>query len=103
MITGELSNGFKFEIDDEALESAEFRDLIAGTISKDTQEKIRANANLLAFMVGDEKKDELYEMIRKETGKKFTPVAEVDKRTLEIMGIIEEHNKNIKNSESSPE
>ena len=103
MITGELSNGFKFEIDDEALESAEFRDLIAGTISTDMQEKIRANALLLDFIVGKEKKDELYKIIREKTGKRFTPIDAVNECTLEIMGIVEEHNKNVKNSESSPE
>jgi hypothetical protein len=103
MITGKLSNGFKFKVDEEALESAEFRDLIAGTISVNTQEKIRANANLLSFLIGDEAKAELYAKIKEETGKKYTPVTEVDKYTIEIMGIIEEKNKNVKNSESSPE
>lgn len=102
MITGKLSNGFKYEVDEEAITSVEFRELIAGTMSKDNQEKIVANSKLLEFLIGEDKKNELYALIRKKLGKKYTPVEEVDKCTIEIMKAVEEQNIQAKNSESSP-
>ena len=102
MITGKLSNGFKFKVDEEAIKSAEFRDILAGTVSDDTQIKIAANAELLSFLIGDEAKKELYALIRKKDGTKYVSVETIDALTLEMLGQLEKKDKDIKNSESSP-
>lgn len=102
MITGKLSNGFKFEVDEKALKSAEFRDLLAGTVADDMATKISANAELLSFMIGDKAKKELYALIREQDGSKYVSVEKIDALTLELMGLLESADKDIKNSESSP-
>lgn len=102
MITGKLSNGFKFKVDENAIKSAEFRDILAGTVSDDTQKKIIANSELLTFLIGEEAKKELYALIRKKEGTKYVNVETIDALTLEIMGQLDEKDKDIKNSESSP-
>lgn len=102
MITGKLSNGFKFKVDEDAIKSAEFRDILAGTISDDTQRKITANSELLSFLIGDEAKKELYALVRKKEGTKYVSVEVIDALTLELMGQLEKKDKDIKNSESSP-
>ena len=102
MITGKLSNGNKFKVDEDAIKSAEFRDILAGTISDDTQRKITANSELLSFLIGDEAKKELYALVRKKEGTKYVSVEVIDALTLELMGQLEKKDKDIKNSESSP-
>lgn len=102
MITGKLSNGFKFKVDEDAIKSAEFRDILAGTISDDTQRKITSNSELLSFLIGDEAKKELYALVRKKEGTKYVSVEVIDALTLELMGQLEKKDKDIKNSESSP-
>ena len=102
MITGKLSNGFKFKVDEEAIKSAEFRDILAGTFSSDTAAKISANAEVLTFLIGEEAKKELYALIRETEGTKYVSVEILDTLTLELMGKLEEMSKDVKNSESSP-
>ena len=102
MITGKLSNGNKFKVDEDAIKSAEFRDILAGTISDDTQRKITANSELLSFLIGDEAKKELYALVRKKEGTKYVSVEVIEALTLELMGQLEKKDKDIKNSESSP-
>ena len=52
--------------------------------------------------VGDKAKKELYALIREQDGSKYVSVEKVDALTLELMGLLESADKDIKNSESSP-
>lgn len=102
MITGKLSNGFKFSVDEDALKSAEFRDILAGTVSANISTKIAATSELLTFLIGEAEKQKLYALIREKEGTKFVSVEKIDALTLELMGKLEEKDKDVKNSESSP-
>lgn len=102
MITGKLSNGYKYSIDENAIVSAEFRDLLAGTVSEDKTRKLAANAELLSFLIGEEEKQKLYALIRKKEGTKYVSLETLDTLTLEMLKQLEQKSKDVKNSESSP-
>ena len=57
---------------------------------------------LLSFLIGEEEKQKLYSMIREKEGTKYVSLEILDTLTLEMMKQIEEKNKDVKNSESSP-
>ena len=102
MITGKLSNGFKFEVDENAIKSAEFRDILAGTVSQDSSIKLAANSELISFLIGEDAKKELYAYIREKEGTKYVSLETLDSLTIELIKQLEQKDKDIKNSASSP-
>ncbi len=80
---GTTKSGFKFEVNEEAVKSMEFIDLVA-----ELDEKPMLIGKVVKFMLGDEQKEKLYKHVRGD--KKYTPAKDVDKEVNEIFDIINE-------------
>lgn len=80
---GTTKSGFKFEVNEEAVKSMEFIDLVA-----ELDEKPMLIGKVVKFMLGDEQKEKLYKHVR--GNKKYTPAKDVDKEVNEIFDIINE-------------
>lgn len=80
---GTTKSGFKFEVNEEAVKSMEFIDLVA-----ELDEKPMLIGKVVEFMLGDEQKEKLYKHVRGD--KKYTPAKDVDKEVNEIFDIINE-------------
>ena len=80
---GKTSSGFKFEVDEEAVKSMEFIDLI-----NDLDEKPTMIGKVIKFMLGEDQKEKLYKHVR--GGRKFTPAEDVNKEVEEIFNLINE-------------
>ena len=80
---GTTKSGFKFEVNEEAVKSMEFIDLVA-----ELDEKPMLIGKVVKFMLGDEQKEKLYKHVRGD--KKYTPAKDVDKEVEEIFDIINE-------------
>ena len=93
MITGKLSNGYKFKVDENAIMSAEFRDILAETVSEDSTKRLAANSELLKFLIGPEEKQKLYAMIREKDKSQYVSIEKIDALTIELMGQLEKKNK----------
>jgi hypothetical protein len=82
-VQGTTKSGFKFEVNEEAVKSMEFIDLVA-----ELDEKPMLIGKVVKFMLGDEQKEKLYKHVRGD--KKYTPAKDVDKEVNEIFDIINE-------------
>ena len=80
---GTTKSGFKFEVNEEAVKSMEFIDLVA-----ELDVKPMLIGKVVKFMLGDEQKEKLYKHVRGD--KKYTPAKDVDKEVNEIFDIINE-------------
>lgn len=80
---GTTKSGFKFEVNEEAVKSMEFIDLVA-----ELDEKPMIIGKVISFMLGEDQKKKLYKHIRGD--KKFTPAEDVNKEVDEIFDIINE-------------
>lgn len=80
---GTTKSGFKFEVNEEAVKSMEFIDLVA-----ELDEKPMIIGKVIKFMLGDEQKEKLYKHVRGD--KKYTPAEDVNKEVDEIFDIINE-------------
>ena len=80
---GTTKSGFKFEVNEEAVKSMQFIDLVA-----ELDEKPMLIGKVVKFMLGDEQKEKLYKHVRGD--KKYTPAKDVDKEVNEIFDIINE-------------
>lgn len=80
---GKTSSGFKFEVNEDAVKSMEFIDLI-----DDLDKKPTMIGKVVKFMLGEDQKEKLYKHVRGD--KKFTPAEDVNKEVEEIFNLINE-------------
>lgn len=80
---GKTSSGFKFEVNEDAVKSMEFIDLI-----NDLDEKPTMIGKVIKFMLGEDQKEKLYTHVRGD--KKYTPAEDVNKEVEEIFNLINE-------------
>ena len=80
---GTTKSGFKFEVNEEAVKSMEFIDLVA-----ELDEKPMIIGKVISFMLGEDQKEKLYKHVRGD--KKFTPAEDVNKEVEEIFNLINE-------------
>ena len=80
---GTTKSGFKFEVNEEAVKSMEFIDLVS-----DMDEKPTMIGKVIKFMLGEDQKEKLYKHVR--CDKKYTPAKDVNKEVEEIFDIINE-------------
>lgn len=95
MITGKLSNGFEVEVNEKIVKTYRFSRLIGKAASKDTNERLYANASLLSFLIGEEKEEALLEYIAEQNGEEATE-KEITDLTIEIIGLMKEQDDEIK-------
>ena len=102
MITGELSNGYKVEVNEEKLKTYKFAKMIGKSVSTDVKERLYANSMILEFLLGEKGEEYLLEYVEKTTGHEPTE-KEMSDLTVEIMNLMKQENEEIKKSTSSEE
>lgn len=102
MITGKLSNGFKFEADEKIIGTYRFAKLIAQTMSKDKATQLTATFEILPQLIGEEGEDALLEHIKEQTGEEPTE-KEVSECIIEMINTIRNEDEKLKKSLSSEE
>lgn len=95
MIKGKLSNDFEIEIDEKKAKTHRFTKLMGKALSDDPKARLAANAEVLSYLIGEEKEDELVEYIESQTGEEATE-EEVAALTVEIINMMSEANSEIK-------
>lgn len=78
---GTTKSGFKFEVDEEAVKSMEFIDLV-----NELDEKPTMIGKVIKFILGEDQKEKLYRHVRGD--KKYTLAEDVNKEVDEIFDII---------------
>ena len=79
MIKGELKSGFKFQIEETALDNMELVDAIA-----ETEDNPTAVGKVALFLLGKDQKKALYEHLRTDAGN--VPVQAFTDAVVEILG-----------------
>jgi hypothetical protein len=102
MITGILSNGFEVSVDENKVKTYRFAKMLGKASSKDINERLYANASILEYLIGEEKEEELIKYVESITGEEAKE-PEMVALTLEIINLMKEEDKEIKNSVSSQE
>lgn len=95
MIKGKLSNNFEIEIDERKAKTHRFTKLMGKALSEDPKARLAANAEVLSYLIGEEKEDELVEFIESQTGEEATE-EEVAALTIEIINLMTEANAEVK-------
>lgn len=93
MVKGELKSGFKFELDDEAMDDIEFVELLA-----DAETSVTPIPKIATIALGKEQYKKLKDHLRNENGR--VPVSVINEALSEM---FENADAEIKNSEPSPE
>lgn len=88
MRKGQLENGFKFEIDEEALDDMELLDAMAEAEEGDALKM----SKVMLRVLGKEQRDALYEHIRNESGR--VPIEAAMNALVEILNSAGEEGKN---------
>lgn len=91
MITGELSNGFKVEIDEKKLKTYRFQKLIGMSASDDDTKKVAASSQILSYLIGEDGEEALINHIESQTNEEAT-VEEVTECIIEIINLMKEDN-----------
>jgi hypothetical protein len=102
MITGETSQGIKFNFDERLLEDWSLIEAIAMAESEDNGEKLQGLVKYCKLILGNKGQRELFKIIKKKNDG-FVPVSEVYAQVQEIMEIVKEKSNDAKKSTSSPE
>ncbi len=84
MITGILSNGFKYEADERILSDFRLVDAIAMIESEDNAEKLKGMTDFCKLILGENNQKKLFRKLKKENGG-FVPQDEVYSAAKEIM------------------
>ena len=87
MIKGKLSNDFEIEVDEKKAKTHRFTKLMGKALSNDPKARLAANAEVLSYLIGEEKEDELVEYIESQTGEEATE-EEVAAFTIEIINMM---------------
>ena len=90
MITGVLSNGFKYEVDERILNDFRLVDAIALSESNDNAEKLRGLTDYCKLIIGDANMKKLQKMLKKENGG-FIPQEAIYEAASEIMEAMKEN------------
>lgn len=102
MITGTLSNGFEVEVNEKLVKTYRFARFVGKAASKDNNERLYANASLLAYLIGEDKEEELLDYVAEQTGEEPTE-KEITNLTIEIINLMKQEDAEIKKSSSSVE
>lgn len=97
MIKGKLSNNFEIEVDERKAKTHRFTKLMGKALSNDPKARLAANAEVLSYLIGEEKEDELVEYIESQTGEEATE-EEVAAFTIEIIHMMTDADQEIKKS-----
>ncbi len=97
MITGVLSNGFKYEVDERILNDFRLVDAIALSESDDNAEKLRGLTDYCKLIIGDVNMKKLQKMLKKENGG-FIPQEAIYEAASEIMEAMKENSGKKSNS-----
>ena len=100
MVTGTLSSGFKFEIDETVLDTWQFVKAMGLCGSPKIQESLYGLTQMISLMMGTEGEEKLTEFYTKKNGK--CTQKDMEAAIKEIFTKIKKE-KEIKNSETSPE
>lgn len=95
MIKGKLSNNFEIEVDERKAKTHRFTKLMGKALSNDPKARLAANAEILTYLIGEEKEDELVDYIESQTGEEATE-EEVAALTIEIINLMADNNAEIK-------
>lgn len=102
MITGKLSNGYEITVDERKAYTYRFSKLIGKASSKDNNERLYANSQILSYLIGEDGEETLLEYIEETTGEE--PVAkDVELLIIEIIKLMEDKDDKIKKSNTSDE
>ncbi len=101
MITGKLSSGFKFEVDETVTDEWDFVKAIGLTESKKVSESIYGMTKIIEMLLGKDGEQNLVDFIKKKNNGKCTQKMMSD-AIIEMFNIIKDE-KEGKNSETSPE
>jgi hypothetical protein len=102
MITGETSQGIKFNFDERLLDDWNLIEAIAMSESEDNGEKLQGLVKYCKLVLGSKGQKELFKVIKKKNDG-FIPVVEVYGQVQEIMEIVKDKSNEAKKSISSPE
>ena len=97
MITGVLSNGLKYEVDERILNDFRLVDAIALSESDDNAEKLRGLTDYCKLIIGDVNMKKLQKMLKKENGG-FIPQEAIYEAASEIMEAMKENSGKKSNS-----
>lgn len=97
MITGVLSNGLKYEVDERILNDFRLVDAIALSESNDNAEKLRGLTDYCKLIIGDANMKKLQKMLKKENGG-FIPQEAIYEAASEIMEAMKENAEKKSNS-----
>lgn len=95
MIKGKLSNNFEIEVDERKARTHRFTKLMGKALSDDPKARLAANAEVLSYLIGEEKEDELVEFIESQTGEEATE-EEVAALTIEIINMMTKTDEGVK-------
>lgn len=95
MIKGKLSNDYEIEVDERKAKTHRFTKLMGKALSDDPKTRLAANAEVLSYLIGEEKEDELIEYIESQTGEEATE-AEVAALTIEIINMMTKTDEEVK-------
>ena len=101
MITGKLSSGYKFSVDETVTDEWDFVKAIGLCESKNVAESVYGMTKIIEMLLGPEGEADLVNFIKKKNGGKCSQQHMSD-AILEIFSKIKE-DKEGKNSETSPE
>lgn len=87
MVKGETKSGFKFQLNEEAMNDMEFIELLAKT-----EESVTALPKVIEMVLGEDQKKKLYDHIRTKDGR--VPLEAVNDEISEIFDIAGEEVKN---------
>ena len=102
MITGKLSNGYEISVDEKKCKTYQFSKLVGKACSKNNEERLYANAQILEYLIGEEGETELLAYVEKQTGEEPTSEG-MTALILEIIKLMENKNEEIKKSDASEE
>ena len=101
MITGKISSGFEFSIDETVTDEWEFVKAIGLCESKNIAESVYGMSKVIEMLLGSEGEAKLVKHIKDKNNGKCSQ-KNMSEAILEIFGIIKSE-KEAKNSETSPE
>lgn len=102
MITGTLSNGFNFSLEERKLKTYRFTEILGRCASADANERLDANRRVLPYLIGEDGKEALLEYIEKQTGEEALE-KDVTALTIEIINAAKAEDEEIKKSQPSPQ
>ena len=101
MITGKISSGFEFKVDETVMDDWEFVKAIGLSESKKIGERVYGMTKIIEMLLGSKGEEDLMNHIRSKNNGKCTQT-DMSEAILEMFDVIKGE-KEAKNSEASPE